>query len=95
MNHPVEINQSMYDLAGVWETYADLATRPRSLTDELGPGPDRIVQVERCRPCGEEIFATGKDGVCPEDVIRHLLNSHGYRMDGRRFDNQNNEVGRA
>lgn len=95
MSYSHDIAQCMYDLADVWETYADVTTRPRSLTDELGPGPDRIVPITRCRPCGEEIFATGEDGVDPSDVIRHLLNSHGYRMDGRRFDDQNNEVGRA
>jgi hypothetical protein len=59
--------------------------------DEPDPGGRHFhtVPVDRCRECGEAVIpdAAGR--------LAHLLTSHGYRMDGRRFDNHNVEVGRV
>lgn len=89
-----EIAPCMFDLARRWRTYADVTTRPGPALAGLGSGSGEAVMITRCEPCGEEIFGSGP-GVNRIDVVRHLLNSHGYRMDGRQFDNQNNEVGHA
>ena len=103
MNSAVEIAECMFERARRWETYADVTTRPGPAFPpaftELGHGSGETVFALRCRACGEEIFGTGEghpvDNVTETDIVRHMLNSHGYRMDGRQFDNQNNEVGHA
>jgi hypothetical protein len=41
--------------------------------------------------CGQAIF----QGEHATARLAHLLRAHGYRMDGRRFDDQNREIGRA
>ena len=43
----------------------------------------------------KRVYSPGGDGLAEVDVVRHLLNSHGYRMDGRQFDNRNRQVGHA
>jgi hypothetical protein len=94
-----EIAECMFDLARRWKIYVDTTVRPGPAFPPpytaLGHGSGETVLITRCQACGEEIFGTGDDGFTDVDVIRHLLNSHGYRMDGRQFDNQNNEVGHA
>jgi hypothetical protein len=45
------------------------------------------VPVHRCVQCDGMVF--------PEDVsgrLGHLLREHGYRMNGRRYDDQNREI---
>lgn len=94
-----EIAECVLKTARAWKTYADVTVRPGPAFPpnftELGHGSGESVLITRCEPCEEEIFATGEDGLSTADVVRHMLNSHGYRMDGRQFDNQNNEVGHA
>lgn len=97
-----EIAERMLTAARAWKTYKDVTVRPGpafppDFTD-LGHGSGEVVFIDRCGACEEEIFATGNDGeegLSTTDVVRHMLNSHGYRMDGRQFDNQNREVGHA
>lgn len=89
MNDAFTIDESLLRLAERWETTT-------TVSGTLLPGFGVVSCVVRCKPCGEQIFATGEhDGVTDIDVVRHLVNSHGYRMDGRQFDNQNREVGHA
>lgn len=45
------------------------------------------VPIHRCRQCRAMVF--------PEDFagrLGHLLLEHGYRMNGRRYDGQNQEI---
>lgn len=97
MSGGFEINESLWKLARAWKTYKDAALRPDAgpIFDGLDNELSRAVWIDRCGACEEEIFATGEEGLSTTDVVRHMLNSHGYRMDGRQFDNQNNEVGHA
>lgn len=100
MTDAFDIDQRLYNLAYRWRTYADVTTRPGPAFPpdytELGHGSGESVMITRCEACSEEIFNTSGDAAPSEwDTIRHLMNSHGYRMDGRQFDNQNREVGHA
>ena len=99
MSDGFEIAPCMFELARRWPVYTDVTTRPGpafppAFTD-LGHGSGQAVMIPRCRECGEEVFETGEDGLTETDVVRHLINSHGYRMDGRQFDNQSRQVGHA
>lgn len=87
-----EIDPSLYSLANVWPVYWEDVTRPvRRTASGMEIGGDHQ-KITRCGRCEEEIFHGDKHLV---GTVRHLLTSHGYRMDGRQFDNQNNEVGHA
>lgn len=68
--------------ARAWPTYRG--------TNEAGEFADRWGPIIRCGQCDGRIH--------PDDLaarVGHLTGSHGYRMDGRRFDNANQEVHRA
>lgn len=87
-----EIDESLLKLANEWPIYYDTVRRPvRSTVQGYSVGGD-TVRITRCTDCKEEIFH-GDSHV--SGTLRHLLTSHGYRMDGRQFDGQNNEVGHA
>lgn len=57
-----------------------LAAVPFTATDSLG----RPWACERCPDCDGAIIPPGTDG-----RLAHLMREHGWRMDGRRFDNRN------
>lgn len=95
MADDLELAPSLMKAAVNWRTYADVTTRPGPAFAGLGSGSGEAVMITRCEACGEEIFPTGENGVSVNDTVRHMVNSHGYRMDGRQFDNQNNQVGHA
>lgn len=54
----------------------DLIERPR----QLGGGQ---MWVKRCVDCGDMIYPPSTTG-----RLGHLMQGHGYRMDGRRFDGE-------
>jgi hypothetical protein len=59
----------------------ELPAVPDVATDSQG----REWACERCpEPCGGVIVPAGVDG-----RLHHLVLEHGWRMDGRRYDNQN------
>jgi hypothetical protein len=89
-----EIAQCMYDLANTWPVYWVDTERPGVVSAaDITPGPRYVEKITRCERCDEEIYF--QDVGHLSGVVRHLLNSHGYRMDGRQFDNQNRLVGHA
>lgn len=89
MSDDFGIAESLLKLAGDWETTC-------TVSGTLLPGFRVVSCIVRCKSCSEQIFATGEhDGITNADVVRHLMTSHGYRMDGRQFDNQNRLVGHA
>jgi hypothetical protein len=87
VNSDFELSDSLVARARDWQTYQDETERRCRCTGiSLCPYP-HTVEIRRCSPCGEEIY--------PDDllgILRHLTTSHGYRMDGRQFDNQNREI---
>ena len=100
MSTGFEVAECMFEAARRWRTFQDVAARPGPAFPpdftELGHGSGEVVFAERCEACQEEIFSTGGTPAPTEiDVVRHMMNSHGYRMDGRQFDNQNRLVGHA
>ena len=76
-----DLAPALYELAANWPTYTDVTPAPRT-----------AVFIDRCAVCHEEVFPVTED---IDDVVRHMLTSHGYRMDGRQFDNRNREIGHA
>lgn len=84
----------LVELAQRWPTYlggsersGKTAASDGSLTD-FGPVE---VAVLRCQKCHDEIYpAEGLMG-----RLGHLVSSHGYRSDGRQFDDRNNLIGHA
>jgi hypothetical protein len=78
-------------LAGQWQLYESTAeltahqiAAAKSMRVELTQR-----QCLRCSDCHEEVLTI------PGARLHHLLLSHGYRRDGRRFDNHNNYLGNA
>ena len=77
-----DLAPSLVARARTWATYRGTLADGR-LFDQWGP-------VVRCRACDARIL--------PHDLagrVGHLTGSHGYRMDGRRFNDKNEEVGYA
>lgn len=92
MSEGYEIDQRLLKLANEWSVYWEDVERPvRRTASGVEIGGD-CVKITRCADCKEEIFS-GDGHVI--GAVRHLLTSHGYRMDGRQFDNRNRLVGRA
>ena len=87
-----EIAPALIDLANTWPVFYDKITRPQRITAGGHTVGGEYVKITRCSDCQEEIFHDDGHLV---GTLRHLMTSHGYRMDGRQFDNQNNEVGHA
>ena len=95
MSGDFEISGVLYERAISWPVYWDATERPvRAVRTGVIAPAKRSVPILRCRDCDEEIFG-GEGPSALEPTVRHLLTSHGYRMDGRQFDNRNNEVGHA
>lgn len=69
-----EIHPGLVELAEAMEA------TPFTATDSLG----RPWACEKCPDCGGAIIPPGTDG-----RIGHLTLEHGWRLDGRRFDNAN------
>lgn len=87
------IAPELYELAINWPTYTDVTVRPGRFTvADITPAPGCAVLITRCAACEEEIFPAVDDEL--DNVVRHLLTSHGYRMDGRCFDH-NREITNA
>lgn len=88
----MELAPRLWDLMRTWPIYPDTTDRPcpacLPMAREGRVCPVRIEKpCRRCRYCEEEILPYDENG-----IFRHMLTSHGYRMDGRRFDNQNREI---
>jgi hypothetical protein len=77
-----EINPDLPRLARRWPTYWS------NYTDRNGTTRKGM----RCKNCHELIRET-KPAV--QGIVQHLMRSHGYRMDGRQFDNKNQHIGEA
>lgn len=92
MNGALDIAPALIELANGWPVRWDTTTRPVRTTTAGRVTGGETVAITRCVACGEEIFHGDGHLV---GTLRHLMNSHGYRMDGRQFDNQNRLVGRA
>lgn len=78
-------------LADQWELYESTAelTKHQIAAAKAMRVDITARQCMRCAECDEEVldFSDAK--------LHHLLLSHGYRRDGRRFDNRNNYLGNA
>jgi hypothetical protein len=88
----MELAPRLWDLMRSWPIFTDDTDRPCPACLEMARQgrecPVRIAAVcHRCRHCEEEIYPYSETG-----IFRHMFTSHGYRMDGRRFDNQNREI---
>lgn len=79
-----DIAESLVSLARTWPT------SPSTYAAKQGIPPDRYavdVPCQRCVSCEGVIL--------PDDLagrVAHLTLMHGYRMNGKRYDNQNQEV---
>jgi hypothetical protein len=76
-----DIAESLVELARHWPTY------PSTYQAKQGRPPERVSVAMPCRRC------TACDCVVlPDDLagrLAHLTSMHGYRMNGRRYDNEN------
>lgn len=85
-----QVSPALRELARGWPAYEGLTDRYTTDPEDLG---EPVVLTDqpclRCTACDEEIYPT------VEGRLAHVMTSHGYRMDGRQFDNQNREVGRV
>lgn len=87
-----ELDPSLGALADRWSWYWDQSEHryveitSRGMAQRVEP-----IAVRRCCACHEEIYWAGP-GL---GIVAHLLLSHGYRMDGRQFDNRNELIGHA
>lgn len=81
----------LVELADRWATYLGASERTGKAIDPaaglIDVGPVEVA-VLRCSSCHEEIYPPDQTG-----RVGHLLRSHGYRMDGRQFDDQNRLIG--
>jgi hypothetical protein len=79
-----DIAESLVNLARTWPTYLS------EYVARQGRPPERVeveVPCQRCLDCDCVII--------PDDLagrLAHLTVMHGYRMNGRRYDNQNQEI---
>lgn len=74
------VSESLRDLAASWPTYSSTARQSNWPADR----PD--APCVRCGKCDEVIYETELG------VAGHLLQSHGYRMDGRQWTDSNKEI---
>lgn len=79
-------------LAGRWATYLGASERTgrRVVDGRLVEIPPVEVAVLRCTACHDEVYPADISG-----VLAHLMAGHGYRMDGRQYDNRNRLIGDA
>lgn len=73
------------------EISEDLISKASTLPTYEDPEPPHWT---RCKECHEQIYNTPITDITPtyEPALAHLLRNHGYRMNGRRYDNQNQEI---
>lgn len=91
--NPLEIAPSLIELARHWPTYPSSSVHVHLQADPRG-GYERVeqlVDVRRCCMCHEEVYAAEHG----QQVLAHLMLSHGYRMDGRQWNDRNELVGHA
>ena len=69
-----DIHPALVKIAGQMETYADTA-RTKSGT---------VYQVHRCKECTGVVVPADLEG-----RLAHLMLEHGWRMNGKRYDNHN------
>jgi hypothetical protein len=87
-----QIDPSLITLADKWSWYWDqsehryVEVTPRGMAKRV-----ESIPVRRCCACHEEIYFGGA-GL---GIVGHLLLSHGFRMDGRQWNNQNELIGHA
>jgi hypothetical protein len=75
-----ELSAELLRRAETWPTYPS-TRRQRYPGHQVGPR----VACRRCTECRGVIYDT-------QDVAGHLLQMHGFRMDGRQWDDSNKEV---
>lgn len=94
----LEIAPDLYGIAENWRLNPAETERPCGVIH--GPVMDAAsgeyrsrcgrvhkARIYRCTGCDEEVFPADETG-----VLRHMFTSHGYRMNGKRYDNQNKEI---
>ena len=80
------IAEELLELADRWPTYASTTTSRTTARTKAQGRP-----CTRCLECSGEITPPA----AREDVVGHLMQSHGYRSNGVQYDNRNNIIGRA
>ncbi len=87
-----EIAPELMALAGRWPHYPSSSVHVYLKAAAAGyERVEELVDVRRCCVCHEEIYAAEAS----IQVVAHLMLSHGYRMDGRQWNGQNQLVGHA
>lgn len=77
-------------LAEAWQTYeGETELTPRECRAQ-GVAHGTTRPCLRCKACDEEVYSRDV-----ASVLHHLFLSHGYRRDGRQFDNHNQQIGTA
>lgn len=92
MNDFKPVAPELRELAARWPVYTDSfeLVQARMVEGRI-ERTRRQMACERCSLC-HSVMVPPTD---PQRVLRHLLAFHGYRMDGRQFDNANKEIGGA
>lgn len=83
---PKPIADELLELADRWPFYPSIAA---SRDSDREKAQERT--CTRCAECDGEITPPADR----EDVVGHLMQSHGYRSNGVQYDNRNNVIGRA
>jgi hypothetical protein len=83
-----KVHPGLVDLARTWPTYRDATTRQYMKQDDFGQSvwvTEVDVPCVRCTDCDDEILVND-----PTGRLGHLAQFHGWRMNGKRYDGQNN-----
>ena len=92
MNDFKPIAPALVALAERWEVYpSSFDMVSATVVDGEIVKTVTVTECERCKACDVALVPPAD----PQRVLRHLLAFHGYRMDGRQFDNANNLIGSA
>lgn len=78
-----QVHADLVRLAQAWPTTYD--------PDEV-PTDSYAAQFPEVHRCGREDCAQRIVPFTTESVVAHLMRSHGFRMDGRAFDNDNRQT---
>lgn len=81
------IHPSLVKLAREWATYQSKTTRQYMSVDPNGMSSwvtEQDVPCARCAECDDEILVND-----PTGRLGHLTGHHGWRMNGKRYDGQN------
>lgn len=92
MNPDFEIAPELIALARRWPLYSTTGVHIYvHLTPDGAQRVEETVDIRRCCLCHEEVYAASEG----QQVVAHLLLSHGYRMDGRQWNGRNELIGHA